>query len=121
MKLARRTFLKTTGVLGVASLLNREAVSAAAEASFVSRPPKMKLGLVTYNIAKDWDVPTLIKNCRETKLQGVELRTTHAHGVEVTLPKEQRQTVKQQFLDSGIELMGLGSAYDYHTPDPKKL
>lgn len=81
----------------------------------------MKLGVVTYNIAKDWDVPTLIKNCSEAKMQGVELRTTHAHGVEVTLTPQQRDAVKRQFRDSGVELMGLGSAFDYHTPDPKKL
>ena len=23
----------------------------------------MKLGLVTYNMAKDWDIPTIIENC----------------------------------------------------------
>ena len=43
----------------------------------------MKLGLVTYNMAKDWDVPTIIKNCQDTGFEGVELRTTHAHKVEV--------------------------------------
>ena len=81
----------------------------------------MKLGIVTYNIAKDWDVSTIIKNCTETKFQGVELRTTHAHGVEVTLTKPQREDVKKQFRDSPVELMGLGSAFDYHTPDQAKL
>jgi len=81
----------------------------------------MKLGIVTYNIAKDWDVPTIIKNCTEAKLQGVELRTTHKHGVEVTLNKEQRAEVKKRFHDSPVELMGLGSAFDYHTPDQAKL
>jgi sugar phosphate isomerase/epimerase len=29
--------------------------------------------------------------------------------------------VKKQFRDSKVELMGLGSAFDYHTPDPAKL
>lgn len=81
----------------------------------------MKLGIVTYNIAKDWDVPTLIKNCTEAKFQGAELRTTHAHGVEVTLSKPQREAVKKQFQDSPVELMGLGSAFDFHTPDQAKL
>ena len=81
----------------------------------------MKLGTVTYNLAKDWDVPTIIKNCAEAKFQGVELRTSHAHGVEVTLTKPQREEVKKQFRDSPVELMGLGSAFDFHTPDPAKL
>jgi sugar phosphate isomerase/epimerase len=81
----------------------------------------MKLGIVTYNIAKDWDVATIIKNCAETKMQGVELRTTHAHKVEVNLTKPQREEVKKQFHDSPVALMGLGSAFDFHTPDPAKL
>jgi sugar phosphate isomerase/epimerase len=51
----------------------------------------------------------------------VELRTTHKHGVEVNLTKPQRQDVKKRFRDSNVELMGLGSAFDYHTPDPSKL
>ncbi|MGZ5544688.1 MAG: sugar phosphate isomerase/epimerase family protein [Limisphaerales bacterium] len=81
----------------------------------------MKLGIVTYNIAKDWDVPTIIKNCTETKYEGVELRTTHKHGVEVNLTKEQRAEVRKRFTDSPVQLMGLGSAFDFHTPDQAKL
>ena len=45
----------------------------------------MKLGLVTYNMAKEWDIPTIIEHCEATGFQGVELRTTHAHNVEVNL------------------------------------
>jgi sugar phosphate isomerase/epimerase len=41
--------------------------------------------------------------------------------VEVTLAKGQREEVKRRFRDSKVELMGLGSAFDYHTPDPTKL
>ena len=77
----------------------------------------MKLGLVTYNMAKDWDVPTIIDNCTATGFQGVELRTTHAHNVEVDLSANERQEVRQQFEDSPIELAGLGSAFDYHSTD----
>jgi len=124
MKTNRRQFLKTAGMtVGTASLLSRPAFAADApkQPSFISGQPKMKLGIVTYNIAKDWDVATILKNCTEAKLQGVELRTTHKHGVEVTLTKEQRAEVKKRFRDSPVELMGLGSAFDYHTPDQAKL
>jgi sugar phosphate isomerase/epimerase len=85
------------------------------------RPPRMKLGTVTYNLAQDWDIPTLIKNCEAAEFQGVELRTTHKHGVEVSLTRDQRAEVKKRFADSKVELMGLGSAFDYHTPDQQKL
>lgn len=81
----------------------------------------MRLGIVTYNIAKDWDVATIIKNCAATKFEGVELRTTHAHGVEVALSKDQRVEVRKRFQDSPVTLMGLGSAFDYHTPDAARL
>jgi len=81
----------------------------------------MRLGTVTYNLAKDWDIATIIKNCEAAKFQGVELRTTHAHGVEVSLTKAQRADVRKRFADSKVELMGLGSAFDYHTPDQARL
>ena len=81
----------------------------------------MKLGLVTYNMAKDWDVPTIIENCAATGFQGVELRTTHAHNVEVNLSANERQEVQKQFEDSPIELAGLGSAFDYHSTDAEEV
>ncbi|MGQ9608435.1 MAG: sugar phosphate isomerase/epimerase family protein [bacterium] len=81
----------------------------------------MKLGLVTYNMAKDWDIDTIIKMCESTKFQGVELRTTHAHGVEVNLTKDQREFVKQKFADSNIELVGLGSTFEYHSTDANEV
>ncbi|MBM3824035.1 MAG: sugar phosphate isomerase/epimerase [Verrucomicrobia bacterium] len=81
----------------------------------------MKLGTVTYNLAKDWDIETIIKRCSEAKFQGVELRTTHAHKVEVNLSSSQRSEVKRRFADSPVQLWSLGSAFDYHTPDPATL
>ena len=81
----------------------------------------MKLGLVTYNMAKDWDVPTIIENCAATGFQGVELRTTHAHNVEVNLSANERQEVRKQFEDSSIELAGLGSAFDYHSTEIEEV
>ncbi len=81
----------------------------------------MKLGTVTYQIAAEMDVPTIIQTCEETGFEGVELRTTHAHGVEVELTGEQRAEVKKRFDDSAVEIAGLGSAFEYHSPDPDEL
>jgi len=80
--------------------------------------PKFKLGMVTYNIAGEWDIPTLIRNCRATGCEAVELRTTHKHGVEPSLDATQRKDVKKQFADGGVRLWGLGSVCEYHSPDP---
>jgi sugar phosphate isomerase/epimerase len=124
MKIHRREFLKAAGLtLGTVGFLGRSTFAAEVSqpSGFILRPPKMRLGIVTYNIAKDWDVPTIIKHCAETKFQGVELRTTHAHGVEVSLNPVQRKEVKKRFHDSPVELMGLGSTFDFHTPDQAKL
>ena len=43
----------------------------------------LQLGTITYNIAKDWDLPTLLKRLEALHFEGVELRTSHAHKVEV--------------------------------------
>lgn len=78
----------------------------------------LQLGIVTYNIAKDWDLPTILQKLEKLGYGGVELRTTHKHGVEVDLTPEQRQEVRKRFDDSPVELVGLGSAFEYQSPDP---
>lgn len=78
----------------------------------------MQLGLVTYMWGAEWDLPTLIKNCEETGFAGVELRSTHKHGVEPSLTADERKEVAMRFMDSPVELVGLGSACEYHSPDP---
>src|SRR5271166_4219527 len=98
LKSGRRDFLRA-GALSAASLGTLGAVEgggflAKGEAvppqNAAPSPPPFKLGLVTYNLEKDWDIDTLIKNCEETGFEGVELRTTHKHGVEISLDKAQR-------------------------------
>lgn len=77
----------------------------------------MKLGMVTYMWGAEWDLPTLIKNCADAGFEGVELRSTHKHGVEVTLSKEQRAEVRKRFDDSPVKFVGPGSACEYHSAD----
>jgi sugar phosphate isomerase/epimerase len=124
MKIDRRQFIKAAGV-GMGALGLQPHLSQAADDSkdknFLRGVPQMHLGLVTYNLAQDWDIPTIIKNCEVTKFEGVELRTTHAHKVEVNLSNEERKEVKKRFEGSKVRLMGLGGIFDYHTPDPAKL
>jgi sugar phosphate isomerase/epimerase len=80
-----------------------------------------KLGLVTYQLAKDWDVETIIANCTEAGFEGVECRTTHAHGVEVSLTPAERSAVRARFEDSPVALAGLGSAFEYDAIDADEL
>jgi sugar phosphate isomerase/epimerase len=114
MPLSRREFLQSsTAVLAVAPLLSTSLGPAPA----ASQPGGMRLGLVTYQWGKDWDVSTLIANCASTGFRGVELRSTHKHGVEPSLSAGERQEVRKRFADSPVELVGLGSACEYHAAD----
>ncbi len=81
----------------------------------------MQLGTITYNIAKDWDLPTILQRLEGLGYQGVELRTTHAHGVEVDLSAERRREVRKRFEDSPVALAGLGSAFEYQATDEAEV
>jgi len=81
----------------------------------------LRLGLVTYNLAKNWDIPTIIRMCSETGFEAVELRTTHAHGVEPSLDEEQRRAVKKAFEDSPIRLLSLGTVCEYHAVEKEEV
>lgn len=79
----------------------------------------MHLGLVTYNLARSWDVPTLIERCEAAGFEGVELRTEHAHGVEPELDAAGREAVRRQFERSSVRLLSLGSTCEFHSADPE--
>lgn len=112
---SRRDFLKTTALGGTLALGSGFSGSVFAGNKAT---PKAQYGLVTYQWAKDWDLPTLLKNCKTANVLGVELRTTHAHGVERTLSKQQRKEVVQQFADSPVALVGIGSNERFDNPNP---
>ena len=82
---------------------------------------EMKLGLVTYLWAKDWDIPTIIRNCSEANILGVELRVEHAHNVTLDLTAAERSEVNKKFADSPVEIVGLGTNEQYDWPEPEKL
>ncbi len=77
-----------------------------------------QLGIVTYNIAKDWDLSTILARLEKLRYAGVELRTTHAHKVEVDLSKHERDELRKRFADSPVQLAGLGSAFEYQAAEP---
>jgi sugar phosphate isomerase/epimerase len=83
--------------------------------------PKFQVGLVTYNVANSWDLPTLIRYCKEAHYGGMELRTTHAHGVEIALDAAQRKEVKRRFADAHTRLWGLGTVCEFHSPNANEV
>ncbi len=115
-KPSRRDFIAATAALGISGT----AASQPALASPISRadsPRKFELGTVTYNLAKDWDIDTLISNCEETGFKAVELRSTHKHGVEIDISKAQREAVKKRFSETPVKLVCLGTTCEFHSPD----
>jgi sugar phosphate isomerase/epimerase len=113
MAASRRRFLQAAGAVtaGLAAVPSASATPA--------RPAlRYRLGIVTYNIAAAWDLPTILRVCRSVGLAAVELRTTHRHGVEPSLSKAQRREVRQRFADAGVTLWGCGTVCEFHSPDP---
>jgi sugar phosphate isomerase/epimerase len=109
----RRDFLASVAVVPALAVRQTPPAAAAKPAG----PHGLKLGTVTYNIAKDWDVPTIIKNLTEAGFDAVELRTTHKHGVEISLTPAQRAEVRKQFEGSAVKIGGLGTTCEFHSPD----
>jgi len=118
---SRRIFLART-LQTTAGLTSAGALTSCANLPIIAdKNSKIRFGLVTYQWAKDWDLPTIIKNCETAKVYGVELRTTHKHGVERNLNAQQRKEVKKRFADSPVTVVGVGSDERYGTADADKL
>jgi sugar phosphate isomerase/epimerase len=113
--LLRRYFLTQVGAMASIGLCAHQSLLASSLSA--TSETKLKLGLVTYQWGKDWDLPTIIKNCGDAGFSGVELRSTHKHGVEITLDQRARENVRKMFADSSVEIVGLGSACEYHAVD----
>lgn len=111
MTATRRQFLAASAALGVA------ASTQADPPKTDSKPLQFKLGMVTYNVAAQWDLPTILKVCKSVGIAAVECRTTHKHGVEPTLGADQRAEVKKKFEDSGVVFWGCGSVCEFQSPD----
>jgi len=122
---SRRRFLTTSAVAASAAMIPARVHSAVTDSiqdgSVSLNKNPLKIGLMTYLLGSKWDIETIIKNCTETGFQSVELRTTHAHGVEVKLTAVERETVRKRFKDSPLETISLASAFQYHSPDAAEL
>jgi hypothetical protein len=112
-ELTRRNFLAATAAASVAATQAGAGQPAAGGAA----APRFRLGIVTYNIAATWDVPTILRVCRNVGLSPVELRTTHRHGVEPTLSAQARKELRQRFADAGVEIWGSGTVCEFHDPN----
>ena len=120
--ISRREFL-TRGTRAAAGIIAGGALAACGTKQPVVREPveKLQFGLVTYQWGRDWNLPTLLRNCQKTGVLGVELRTQHAHGVDAHLDEQQRYEVKIRFENSPVTLVGLGTNWAFHYADSARL
>lgn len=81
----------------------------------------ISFGLVTYMWGAEWDVPTIIKNLTQLGIRGVELRVEHAHKVTPALSPKERSVIQGQFVDGGIEIIGMGTNAQFDSPDKATL
>ena len=114
ISVTRRQFVGTTLAVGLGT-------QAFVPRALADKTERMRIGLVTYLWGQDWDLPTLIANCEKTGVLGVELRTQHKHGVESSLTVAERKEVRQRFEDSSVTLLGPGTNWEFHAPDPQEL
>jgi sugar phosphate isomerase/epimerase len=111
---SRRGFLKSAAALATVGATTGQA---GAQPASPRRTIPFRLGIVTYNIAANWDIPTLLRVCRNVGLSPVELRTGHRHGVEPSLSRDQRREVRNRFADAGVGIWGCGTVCEFHSPD----
>jgi len=112
MQMNRRSFLGAAAAAGAAGALDGEP-----QATFFAKGD-FHLGSVTYNLLKDYDVETIIKTLEATAFEAVELRTTHKHGVEPSIPAEERTRIRRRFENSKVRLLSYGTTCRFQSPDP---
>ncbi|MCD6360830.1 MAG: sugar phosphate isomerase/epimerase [Armatimonadetes bacterium] len=83
----------------------------------------MTLGLLTYNMAAEWDLDTLLEKCNTFGLKGAEFRTDvgHAHGVEIDTSPSERKTIREKCEDANVTIIGLSSGCAYDAIDQQEL
>src|SRR5688500_1386550 len=119
-RIHRRELLSRSVVAaaGVSALSNVRSVHADTSAKTQPAERKYKLGMVTYMYAAEWDLSTILERLKAAGIAAIEFRTTHKHGVEPSLNKEHREKVKKRCEDGGLVIWGLGTACEFHSPDP---
>ncbi|MGH2352558.1 MAG: sugar phosphate isomerase/epimerase family protein [Chloroflexota bacterium] len=82
----------------------------------------MRLSLLTYNMAKNWDLPRIVDFARLGGFAGVEFRAeaSHKHGVELEASAQARRDARQRIEDAYLEVACIGLSSRFDTPDAAK-
>lgn len=118
MPLSRREMLAAASAAALLGPCTGALLGQQKDAAASPKEVSFGFGLVTYMWGSDLELPELLEVCRKSGLAGVELRTSHKHGVEPSLTAEQRVEVRKRFDDSGVTMVGIGSDERFDNPDP---
>src|SRR5690349_15624194 len=79
----------------------------------------MHLGLMAYQLAKEWDVETTAKMCKEGRMESFEFFAEPSYKQKISLdmqPAEAKKT-RKLFADSGVQVAGLAITERYDWPN----
>jgi sugar phosphate isomerase/epimerase len=82
----------------------------------------MRLSLLTYNMARNWELPKVLDFARQGGYAGIEFRAEarHKHGVELETSPEERREIRNRVQDAYLEVSCIGLSSRFDTPDAQK-
>ena len=80
----------------------------------------MKLSMLTYNCAREWELDKIIKVAHRWGYAAIEFRaeSSHRHGVELELDAAGRKRVRRELEDNYLVASGIGTSSRFESPDP---
>jgi hypothetical protein len=81
---------------------------------------RFRLGSVTYNLLKDYDVDAIIKMQEAVGFEAAELRTERKHSVEPSISAADRTRIRRRFESSKVRLLSYGTTCRFQSPDVKE-
>jgi sugar phosphate isomerase/epimerase len=82
----------------------------------------MKLSLLTYQMARGWELAKVIDVAKAGGFAGIEFRVAagHRHGVELDATAAQRRAIRNQLQDAYLAVAALGTGSRFDTPDARQ-
>lgn len=82
----------------------------------------MKLSLLTYQMARSWELSKIIDVARTNGFAAIEFRVDagHRHGVELEATPVQRRAIRNQVQDAYLAVAALGTGSRFDTPDTRR-
>lgn len=82
----------------------------------------MKLSILTYNMARNWELAKITEFARDGGFAGIEFRaeSRHKHGVELEATADERRDIRNRLQDNFLEAACIGVSSRFESPDAVK-